>query len=153
MPVEVATKGGLGYHCKISLQLHLWLVILSHCGATAGCRNVTHAPCIFLLTFNSILIVALQLNEYKTYLTSSAERRSTLIKCTVGNTERREGGRKGPKGACTYDVCKWRGEAGVQSLSDIVTTTLWHLLLFLLDIATIFPIPKSQFQYCSLIAL
>ena len=41
----------------------------------------------------------------------------------------------------------------VQSLSDIVTSTLWHLLVFLLDIVTIFPIPKSQFQYCSLIAL
>ena len=32
-------------------------------------------------------------------------------------------------------------------------TTLWHLLVFFFDIVTIFPIPKSQFQYCSVIAL
>ena len=42
---------------------------------------------------------------------------------------------------------------GVQSLSDIITSTSRHLLVNLLDIVTIFPNPKSQFQYCSPIAL
>ena len=42
--------------------------------------------------------------------------------------------------------CKW---IRLQQKPDIVTINLWQKM----DIVTIFPIPKSQFQYCSLIAL